>query len=304
MNKKNLISIIILVVLILLFAYTKFNNHTEKKISFFKADTLTLAKAVLSTPKDTITVVLDGGNWRLDSPINAKIEKKRIDDLLGSLSVQTSNIPISESKAKFDKYSVTDSLGTRAQLYDKKGKLLDDIVIGKSGNYSFCNARGYNSNKIYQLEKNIMWHFKPDMKTWRDKVVFKTDKNNIVAIDVKFKKNHYSVALQDTVWKYKNGKKAFDIKKNNKTLSGLFSFVSNVTASDFIDNDFETYKAKLAKPTVVVKVATVNGANITFTIVEKDKSKYILMKDKDETPLYEIYKHNVDKLDKKDKDFK
>ena len=304
MNKKNLISIIILIVLIALFAYTKFNNHTEKKINFFKADTLTLAKIVLNSQEDTISVILDDGNWRLDYPVNAKIEKKRIDDLLASLTVQTSNIPISESKAKFDKYNVTDSLGTHVKFYDKKGKLLDDVIIGKSGNYSFCNARKYDSNKIYQLEKSIIWQFKPDMKSWRDKVVFKTDKNNITSIDVNFAKNHYSVALQDTIWRYKNGKKSFDMKKDNKALSGLLSFASNIRASDFIDNDFASYKDKLNNPKVVVNITTTNGDNIAFTIIEKDKNKYILMKDKDETPLYEIYKYNVDKLDKKDKDFK
>lgn len=304
MNKKNLISIIILIVLIALFAYTKFNSHAEKKINFFKADTLNLAKIVLSTPKDTLILVLDSGNWRMDYPVNDKITKRRIDDLKTSLSVQTSNIPISESKEKFDKYSVTDSLGTRVQLYDNKGKLLDDAVIGKSSNYSFCNARAYNSNKIYQLEKNITWHFKPDMKSWRDRQIFKADKNTFTAIDVKFDKNHYSLAFKDSLWQYKNGKKSFEIKKDNKTLSGILSFVSNVTASDFIDNDFASYKDKFAKPKAVVTVATANGDNATFTIIEKDKNKYILMKDKQETPLFEIYKSTVDRLNKKYKDFK
>ena len=304
MNKKNLISVIILIVLVVLFAYTKFNSHTEKKINFFKADTLNLAKIVLSTPKDTMIVVLDGTNWRLDYPVNAKLEQRRIDDLKSSLSVQTSSIPISESKEKLDKYNLTDSLGTRVQLYDKKGKLLDDVIIGKSGNYSFCNARAYKSNKIYQLEKNVVWHFKPNVKSWRDRKIFKEDKNNLASVDIQFDKNHYSLAFKDTVWTYHSGKKSFDVKKNNSALTGVLSFASNVTASDFIDNDFANYKDNLAKPKAVITVTTANGDNVVFTIAEKDKSKYLLMKDRQETPLFEVYKSNIDKLNKKDKDFK
>ncbi len=304
MNKKNLISIIVLVILLILFIYTKVNNHTEKKINFFKADSTSVFKVVFSSKDDTLIVVKNGNEWRLDYPVKYKIQEHKVKDIYSMLDATTSNLPISESKEKLDKYNVSDSLGYRVQIYNKSGKLIDDVIIGKSHNYSFCNGRKYNSNKVYQLEKNIYWQIKPEAKLWRDKTIYKTKDDNIAGIKVKIKDKDYSLSLKDTVWVYAKGKKTFDVKKNNSKLKSMIRTLSNFTAADFIDNDFDKYKEKFDKPYAQIEVTLADGDKVLFTVIEDDKSKYIMMKDDNKTTLFKVYKSYIDKFDRESKDFK
>jgi hypothetical protein len=304
MNKKNLASLIILVILLALFIYTKVNNHTEKKINFFKADSTKLAKVVISSKDDTLIVVKNGDKWTLDYPVKYKVQKRKIDDIMKALNVKTSNLPISESKEKFDKYNVSDSLGYRIKFYTSSGKLLDDVIIGKSKNYNFCNARRYDSNKIYQLEKNIYWNVKPDVKSWRDRTVFKTPKEEIDEFSVKIKDNNYTFTYKDSVRQYQSGKKTLNVKKTNGKLSSMLSTLSNLTAADFIDNKYDDYKDKFQKPYAQIKLKLSNGTTVLFTVIEDDKSKYILKKDDNEATLFKVYKSYIDKFDKEMKDFK
>lgn len=304
MNKKNLISVIILIILLGLFLYTKLNNHTEKKIKFFNADSTHLAKIVVSSKDDTLIVVKDGDKWRLDYPIKYKVTKRKIDDIIKALKIKTSNLPISESKDKFKQYNVDDSLGYRLKFYDKSGKLLDDVIVGKSKSYSFSNGRKYDSDKVYLLEKNITWTVKPELKNWRDRNIFKVAKEDIDQFRVKIKHNNYTFTYNDSVWQYKNGKKKMKVKKNNGKLSSMLSTLSNITAADFIDNKYKEYKNKFKKPYAQIQVKLSNGTQVLFTVIEYDKSKYILKKDNDEKTLFKVYKSLIDKFDKDVKDFK
>ncbi len=305
MNKKNTISIVVLIILLGLFVYTKVNNHTEKTINFFKADSASVAKIILSSKDDTLIVVKNGKEWQLEFPVKYKIQDHKIKDIYSILKVKTSNLPISESKDKLKKYSVTDSLGYRVQIFDKSGKLLDDVIIGKSKNYSFANGRKYNSNKVYQLEKNIYWQIKPEAKLWRDKTIYKTKEDNIAGFKVKIKNNQYTVTAKDTLWVYKKGKKTVNIDKKNSKIKSMLRTLTNLTAADFIDNDYKKYEDNFKKPYAQIEIDLQDGGKVLYTIIQDEsKSKYILMKDDNKITLFRVYKSFIDRFDKKPKDFK
>ena len=84
----------------------------------------------------------------------------------------------------------------------------------------------------------------------------------------------------------------------------MLSTLSNLTAADFIDNKYDDYKDKFQKPYAQIKLKLSNGTTVLFTVIEDDKSKYILKKDDNETTLFKVYKSYIDKFDKEMKDFK
>jgi len=57
MNKKNLIPIIVLALLIIVFVITKLNDKTERRINFFRFDSTQVYAIEISSTEDTLKLV-------------------------------------------------------------------------------------------------------------------------------------------------------------------------------------------------------------------------------------------------------
>jgi len=307
MNKKNLISVGILAILIIVFIITKTHNYKEKRINFFDVDSSKIKVIELITNEDTLKLVNNSQGWMIDYPIKYKTVKRKIDDFFAKvLKAETSSIPISESKESFKIYNVSDSLGTQVKLYDEQMNLLSDVIIGKSDNYNFSNARKNGESKIYQLLSNVSYNFKPDIYSWRDKEILNLQEDNLSKIFVSFGKNGYSLIATDSLWEYQSGKKKFFVKEKNGTLKSIINICKKLNASNFIDNKYETYENKFKKPYLELTLELANGDNIHLTFIKYDDkdNKFILKKDEQTDPLFVLNKNIVERFKKTEKDFK
>jgi len=302
MNKKNLIPIIVLILLIIVFIITKLNDKTERRINFFRFDSTQVYAIEITAQEDTLKLAKIDDVWMIDYPLNYPPAKLKIDDIFKKvLQVETSSIPITETS--FEKFNVTDSLGTLLVFYDKNGKILEEVLIGKSGNYNYSYARRKDDAKVYQLFTNISYSINPKVSTWRKKEILEIPEHDISRIFVSYDGSNYSLSATDSLWMYQDEETGFSIKEANSSLKSIISAVKKFTVADFIDNEFEDYQQKLENPDVEVTVELFNDEPIKMKFIEHEEKKFILQKNDETEHLYIIYESWVNRFKKSEEDF-
>jgi len=304
MNKKNLIPIIVLVVLVIIFALTKTKNYTEKRIQFFGIDSIKIGAIELITVDDTLKLAKVNGEWLIDYPIQYPPVPRKMEDIFGKvLTVETSKIPVSESESAFEKYNLTDSLGTIVRLYDTGNKLLLESIVGKSENYNFSHARKKDENKIYQLVSNISYMIKPDIAGWRNKTIMELEELEISQISFNSEEFNYSLTATDSLWQYNDFVSTFSVKAPNASLKSLISGLKRVNATDFIDNDFESYAEKFAKPLAEITITDFTGLVTDMKFVEGEEKKLVVLKNDETDHLLIMHDSWLNKFKKSKEDF-
>jgi len=302
MNKKNLISIIVLALLIIVFVITKLNDKTERRINFFRFDSTQVYAIEITAQEDTLKLAKIDDVWMIDYPLNYPPAKLKIDDIFQKvLQVETSSIPITESS--FEKFNVTDSLGTLLVFYDKNDKVLEEVLIGKSGNYNYSYARRKDDPKVYQLYTNISYSINPVVSSWRKKEIIEIPEEDISRIFVSYNGSDYSLSTTDSLWMYQNDETGFSLKETNSSLKSIVSAIKRFTVADFIDNEFEEYQQKFEKPDVEVTVELFNDEPINLKFVEHEEKKFVLLKNEEIEHLYIIYESWVNRFKKSEEDF-
>ena len=302
MNKKNLIPIVVLALLIIIFVITKLNDKTERRINFFRFDSIQVYAIEITSSEDTLELAKIDNNWMIEYPVNYPPVKLKIDDIFKKvLQVETSSIPITESS--FEKFNVTDSLGTLLVFYDKNNKVLEEVLIGKSGNYNYSYARRKDDAKVYQLYTNISYSIDPVVSSWRKKEIIEIPEQDISRVFVSYDGNSYSLSATDSLWMYQDDETGFSIKETNSSLKSIISAIKKFTVTDFIDNKFEDYQQKFENPDVEVTVELFNDEPINLKFIEHEEKKLALQKNDETEHLYIIYESWVNRFKKSEEDF-
>jgi len=305
MNKKQKISIVVLIILIILFMITKLNDKTERRISFFDVDSIQVEKIEIIAAGDTLLLAKNANDWILLHPIEYPISPRKMEQFFKDvMKVETSNLPISEEEGSFETYKLTDSLATTLKIYGKKDKLLDHSLVGKSSSYTNSPSRKQGSNKIYRLEKNIASYLKTDPKLWRKREVLELDKEQIAKISLIYENTGYELTATDTLWQYEDGEESITIQHNNPTLRTILNSLGKVNVTDFVDEGIDGYLTKLQNPVLEIGINMYDGSTYYLRAAPEDENKYILQVNNETEHLYLVYKNWVDKFMKEAMDFK
>ncbi len=289
MNKKNLALIGLLILLIVAYKLSQTKEKIEKQISFFKADSTTIAAFKIYDKDDTLKIAKIGADWKMVEPVNYPADMEKVNELIKLIStVKTSNIPIAESKDSFIKYNSVDSLGTNIILYNKKGKEIEHDIISRGKEWSKNYARHIGKSKIYLLSKTMMYQIKPNVGNWRDPKIFAYPQSTIEQVDVTYKLNKYKLVNADSTWKYIDSERNFNIPRKNFHFIQLFNRLKNTTTHIFVDNQFDKYKSFFDKPELDVKIKLKNGQTDSFKIAKVDKTKFLLLHGEQTETLFSV----------------
>ncbi|MBC8415853.1 MAG: DUF4340 domain-containing protein [Candidatus Cloacimonetes bacterium] len=305
MNKKQKISIVVLVILIILFLITKLNDKTERRISFFDIDSVLVEKIEIIAAGDTLLLAKSSSGWMLSYPIEYPISPQKMEQFFEDvMKVETSNLPISEEEGSFETYKLTDSLATTLKIYGKNDKLLDHSLVGKSSSYNNSPARKQGSNKIFRLEKNITSYLKTDPKQWRKREVMELDNKQIAKISILYKGTGYELTATDTLWQYEDGEESITIQHSNPTLRTILNSLSKVNVTDFIDEEIDGILFKLHNPALEIGINMYDGRKYYLRAAKDEENKYILQVNNDTEHLYTIYENWLKKFQNKAEDFR
>jgi hypothetical protein len=121
------------------------------------------------------------------------------------------------NKKEWGKYELTDSLATRFEFLNSKGKRLADLMFGKMDykqqQNPYAGYRGnnvqvtsfvrlHNENNVYAVSGFISFTFGTSFNDWRDKTFIRTDRNNITKITFTYPADSsFTLSRKGDVWK-------------------------------------------------------------------------------------------------------
>jgi len=299
MNKKNFILVGILLVLVVIFLFTKLNNRSEKLFRFFEIDSTAVESFEFSTTTDTLRLEKIAEKWMIGYPVKFEPKENKIKDIFAKLiKVETSKTPIAENEESQVTYNVADSLGVRVKIFGKEGKVIAEALVSKSkANYSYSYARKVNEKDIYQLLTNVYNIVEPNLNNWRNNQIAQISKENIASINVAYSKSSYSLAFKDSVWTHIGTDEEFTVSPTNKTLMKILNGLENMRTSQFIDDDFESWSTYFENPILSIQVILLSGETIKFVIAnDKDQDMFALMKDDAKECLYVMTANWIDRF--------
>jgi hypothetical protein len=149
-------------------------------------------------------------------------------------------------KSRWSDYNLTDSLATRVQLMNEKGKTLVDLMIGKftynpvNDPYARANpnniqgtsfVRLYNEKKVYGVDGFLSFSFSGKFDDYRDKSFLKLKKEDVIKISfVMPADSSFILKKKDSVWH------AGDRVCDSLAIANYLNAISYLNGQDFRDN--------------------------------------------------------------------
>lgn len=253
LNTKTLI--ILLVILGGLYLVTKL---TEKEERSFRSEMVSIDSAkvtkMIILPKlggegQEVTITKTGTEWKLESGGKSyKADPSSVKNILAELMRMKSERVAAVEESKWKEYEVSDSTGTRIELYNNK-KMIADLYVGKfdytqpkqgqqqnpyqqqpRGKMS-TYVRPADDNSVYVVDGFIKMSIQPNVNAYRDKTLLACNKEDVTKITYNYS-NYENFELTN-----ENGRWMLDGIPADSTKTSLYlNKLEKVTSSNFIDD--------------------------------------------------------------------
>ena len=249
LNTKTLI--ILLVILGGIYLITKL---TEKEDRTFRSEMVTIDSAdvtkIVILPKlgsdgQEVIITKTGYEWKLESEGKSyKADPLSIKNVLAELMRMKSERVAAVDESKWNEYEVSDSTGTRIQLFKNK-KMITDLYVGK---FDYSQPKGhqnpYQQNRgkmstyvrpaedmeVYVVDGFIKMSIQPNVNAYRDKTLFASNKDDLTKITFNYSTyDNFVLSKEEGKW-FLNGVPTDSIKT-----AGYLNKLARVTSSNFID---------------------------------------------------------------------
>ncbi|PLX14853.1 MAG: hypothetical protein C0599_18020, partial [Salinivirgaceae bacterium] len=191
-NNKTLI--IILVSLIVLVGIVQIVSMQKGERNFraylAQVDTASVNKIeLIGFETEPIIFEQKARNWQVTQGNKiAKADKYSIDNIMKSLADLKVKKRVGVKAEQWEKYEVTDSLGTRMKVYED-GELSADLMIGRfsykrmgQGFAMSTNARLTDEDEVYTVEGQLSMTVKRDFNGFRDKTLLQIPAADIQSV--------------------------------------------------------------------------------------------------------------------------
>jgi hypothetical protein len=139
--------------------------------------------------KDAVVLERKGDGWVVASKFASKGNEKSIGDFLDDIKTLTGEVRTRKASLHGD-FDITPAKAVHVSLYDKDGKLYQDLLLGKKGDrYSEGFVRLARGNEVYLASKNLLSSLgiysegdEPDAKKWLDLKIIDEDKEKLAKV--------------------------------------------------------------------------------------------------------------------------
>lgn len=250
LNTKTLI--ILLVILGGIYLITKL---TEKEDRTFRSEMATIDSAnvtkMVILPKlgsdgNEVTITKTGYEWKLESAGKTyKADPSSIKNVMAELMRMKSERVAAIDESKWKEYEVSDSTGTRIQVYDGK-TMISDLYVGK---FDYQQPQGpqsqYQQNRgkmstfvrpaedktVYVVDGFIKMSIQPNVDAYRDKTLCASNKDDLTKITFNYSSyDNFVLSKEEGKW-FLNGL----LTDSVKTYAYL-NKLTRLTSSNFIDD--------------------------------------------------------------------
>jgi hypothetical protein len=250
-NKKLLYlvgGLIVLLAITVLVRIPKENATLKTKIVDF--DTLDAAKIIIY-PKylkdQPVEFNRNNGKWTVQQGAVISVPQKgAVQNIFSELMGMKARSLAAVSKSKWPEFEVTDSLATRVQVRNKKGKIIADMLVGKFsykqvnnpyGGYSGNNVQGtsfvrvYGEKEIFSIDGFSAFFFSGKFEDWRDKTFIALNKGDVTNLNFTYPSDSsFTMIKKDASWLV--GNQAAD----SVNTSGFLDLLTSMSGQDIKDN--------------------------------------------------------------------
>jgi len=235
----------------------------------------------------TVSLALEGGKWMVVAPIHFRADESAVTAAL-SRGRKVEIRGLVSSNPEKQKIFQVDSAGTLVQIFER-GAEKAAFRIGKPGtSYDETYIRREGENNVLIGEGPLAYLFVKSPRDWRDRTVFKADRDKITALRYRYGDTTFTVAFVDSIWKVDSQPASPAVIQN------LLGTLSNYLANDFYDSTF----TPAAPPTAVVEAL---DAQIRF-YHSKETGKFLVQSSRD-PQWYILEPYRAQDLLKRKKDF-
>jgi len=181
----------------------------------------------------SVDLIKEGDRWMVESEgnrynANPSIPGSMIDELNRMKLLNLAG----KGKEQWELYEVTDTLGTRVQLYADTEKM-SDILIGKF-TYQTQKITSYvrlaDEKEVYGVDGFLPMTFNREVKAFRDQTVVKSDKNNWSKLSFTYAEEpSFVLARSDDQWMVDNQ------PADSAAVAEYLSGIATLTHSGFAD---------------------------------------------------------------------
>ncbi len=213
----GIIFIITTIALILDFALSG-NKHTAMPDTLVKTDTADIAKiAFYPSGKDnsTITLQRNGNTWEVVSKGKKyPADQDKIRSILETIAGMRPTQVVANSRKQWPDYGVADTNSLNILIYNKRGKLITHLFVGKiktaqvqtsypypGQNQSYYTyVRRSDDKNVYLVPKLLAITFINDPNAYRDQTIINVDQLDIQSITIAQQDKKYTLKREAGGW--------------------------------------------------------------------------------------------------------
>jgi len=289
------ITFFILFILYYLFENPFGSRKKEEPLNLIPGfDKAKAASILIKSPeKGELNLKKEDKTWKVLSDNKTYVaDTSPVDKLLDTVEKMKAETIASKNPKNFDSFEVTDGKGIEVKIDDASRKNLAHLYVGKSGPDIFSTyIRAKDSNRVILISGILKNVFEKELKDWRDKTIFKFDKENITEYKVEGDMSLHLKKDEKNIWQVV-APEAFPAKK--ETVQETFSKFASLKAVDFPEGDLSEFQ--LDKPARKI-IAFLKDGNKKTLLVGKEKNTFQhFVKAKDRDTVFVIENYNLETL--------
>lgn len=277
---KEIQLIIVLGVLTLILVVPMIAGNSSENRSFMGAltriDTAAVTSLTLlqSGGEHRIVTRKDGSNWLVtEGEETWNADNQTIRRMLGTLSGLSAKRLAAKDSDRWDNFEVTDSLGTRVQVFAGK-KSVADLYIGKfsytppplQGGQPYMQqqqgtmtsyVRLAGEKEVYAVDGYLRMMFNQRAEEFRDRKVLQFDRNRLSRIAFRLPEEQFSLQKSETRWLLDG------IMADSAAAAGYLSGIYRLSSSAFLPESKapagKATHAVVFEDTLGIKLAEVNA---------------------------------------------
>jgi hypothetical protein len=266
---------VLVLAVVLVFLLDKKKGERTIREELIKLDEKSVTSILLYPQSDNhaeIKFTKEGSKWRVQKDkISSEADSISVQTLLQTFKLIKPQRLASSDKSQWKNYSTDDSMGTRIKFFSGN-QLLTDVVVGR---FSFNNymrtgityLRLYDEDKVYAVEGFIPMEVNQPFNQWRNKLIFKGEKNNFTRFTF-----HYPADTGFVLFKENEKWKIDTTKADSSLVEQYLNSITNVISTSFVDNYKET-----SSPLITLTIEGNNMNTATIRAFPADSVKRFIL---------------------------
>lgn len=289
MNKRNVILIAILILLICLFVIYKNRQPVQRTVTLLEIDSTNVYAFSIKNAMDSIYIEKNSeGKWMVKKPFDFPANQDMVSGFFEHIVKAKRNKKIlSEDPGKYDFFQVSPGKGSQVIIYSEDREELANMYFGLSRNITLSSARFENERKVYELTENLIGFLPTIVSMWQDRAITSFKVPEVDRINVQYVGNNYTLVNKGKNFEFQDSEGSFLVYSANRSLFKIVNMINNFNVSSIERDSSGIYAEKLKKPVLKLSFKLKSGAVKEYDLAPLDEGLCV-MQENGHTEFYYI----------------